>query len=92
MSAGKTHFLAKELQKLGCSVRQSQHLVNTFFNAIKEGLTKGDQIDLPFGSFKVIPQWVKPYRRWRFGQPQTAYARQNRVMFIPKEDLLNEIV
>ena len=88
MSIGKTNPIALSLQEIGLSVRDSTWMANKVFTWITEALQRGEQVDLPFGMFKVIKQYVKPYRRWRFGQPHTAYAHENRVVFIPKKEVL----
>jgi nucleoid DNA-binding protein len=89
MKIGRDNPICLGLRSLGISSRGAKYIADQTFILISEALARGEEVDLPLGVFKNVKQTVAPYRRWRFGQPHTAYARQNRINFIPKEDLLN---
>jgi nucleoid DNA-binding protein len=48
-------------------------------------LKRHEDVDLPFGTFRVVERGQRPHRRWRFGQPQSVFQQRYRVAFLPRE-------
>jgi nucleoid DNA-binding protein len=79
------HEIALALMERGCTWRQAHKAVDLFFQSIKMALSRHETVDLPFGTFSVIPVPQRRHRRWRLGQPQEVFRRRFRVLFTPRE-------
>ena len=82
---GRNNPLALVLVSRGCSYRVAQKIVNLIFDEIKAALKRHEDVDLPFGTFRVVERGQRPHRRWRFGQPQSVFQQRYRVAFLPRE-------
>jgi nucleoid DNA-binding protein len=84
-SRGFKHHIALALIERGCTWRQAHKAVDLFFQSIKMALRRHETVDLPFGTFSVIPVPQRRQRRWRFGQPQLVFRNRFRVVFTPRD-------
>jgi nucleoid DNA-binding protein len=82
---GRNNPLALVLVSRGCSYRAARKIVNLIFDEIKAALKRHEDVDLPFGTFRVVERGQRPHRRWRFGQPQSVFKQRYRVAFLPRE-------
>jgi nucleoid DNA-binding protein len=82
---GRNNPLALVLVSRGCSYRAAKKIVNLIFDEIKAALKRHEDVDLPFGTFRVVERGQRPHRRWRFGQPQSVFQQRYRVAFLPRE-------
>ena len=82
---GRNNPLALVLVSRGCSYRAARKIVNLIFDEIKAALKRHEDVDLPFGTFRVVERGQRPHRRWRFGQPQSVFQQRYRVAFLPRE-------
>ena len=82
---GRNNPLALVLVSRGCSYRAARKIVNLIFDEIKAALKRNEDVDLPFGTFRVVERGQRPHRRWRFGQPQSVFQQRYRVVFLPRE-------
>ena len=82
---GRNNPLALVLVSRGCSYRAARKIVNLIFDEIKAALKRHEDVDLPFGTFRVVERGQRPHRRWRFGQPQSVFKLRYRVAFLPRE-------
>jgi nucleoid DNA-binding protein len=82
---GRNNPLALVLVSRGCSYRAARKIVNLIFDEIKAALKRHENVDLPFGTFRVVERGQRPHRRWRFGQPQSVFQQRYRVAFLPRE-------
>jgi len=78
---GRNNPLALVLVSRGCSYRAAKKIVNLIFDEIKAALKRHEDVDLPFGTFRVVERGQRPHRRWRFGQPQSVFKQRYRVAF-----------
>ena len=79
------HEIALVLMEHGFTWRQAHRAVDLFFAAIKTALRRHETVDLPFGTFSVVPVPQRRHRRWRFGQPQEVFRKRFRVVFTPRD-------
>ena len=82
---GFKHQIALALIDRGCTWRQAHKAVDLFFHSIKVALRRHETVDLPFGTFSVVPVPQRRHRRWRFGQPQEVFRKRYRVVFTPRD-------
>ena len=82
---GRNNPLALVLVSRGCSYRAARKIVNLIFDEIKAALKRHEDVELPFGTFRVVERGQRPHRRWRFGQPQSVFQQRYRVAFLPRE-------
>jgi nucleoid DNA-binding protein len=82
---GRNNPLALVLVSRGCSYRAARKIVNLIFDEIKAALKRHEDVELPFGTFRVVERGQRPHRRWRFGQPQSVFQQCYRVVFLPRE-------
>ena len=82
---GRNNPLALVLVRQGCSYRAARKIVNLIFDEIKAALKRHEDVELPFGTFRVVETSQRPHRRWRFGQPQSVFKQRYRVVFEPRE-------
>ena len=86
---GRHHPLAKHLVANGWSSREARRVLNIVFDVIKDALRRHENVDLPsFGTFSVVRNLVRPYRRWWRGRrrPTEFYHKQFRVEFVPRQE------
>ena len=82
---GRNNPLALVLVSRGCSYRAARKIVNLIFDEIKAALKRHEDVELPFGTFRVVERGQRQHRRWRFGQPQSVFQQRYRVAFLPRE-------
>jgi nucleoid DNA-binding protein len=82
---GRNNPLALVLVRQGCSYRAARKIVNLIFDEIKAALKRHEDVELPFGTFRVVETSQQPHRRWRFGQPQSVFKQRYRVVFEPRK-------
>ena len=94
----KANFLVEEVAKLrfwrdeppiGDRILgrpKAREIVNATFDAIAAALRRGEDVTLPFGTFRCVPNKVAPYRSWRWGQPRTFYRKRFRIVFEPSSE------
>ena len=82
---GKNHPLILALRCQGFTEVKARKAVNLVFDEIKAALVRREEVDLPIGTFRLEKHDVRPFRSWRFGQPQVVYKRRYRVVFEPKD-------
>jgi nucleoid DNA-binding protein len=81
---GRFHPLVLEVAN-SCELgtRSAQKIVNVMFTAIVRALRRHESVLLPIGTLEVVPNAVRPYRRWCRGQPTEFYRKQYRVELNP---------
>jgi nucleoid DNA-binding protein len=80
-------MLAVQLQKRGLTFDEAHAAVTAIWDAIKEGLKRGESVETPLGLFKIVRR-TKPYPRWRLKRWQRMHKNPKRVVFIASPGLL----
>ena len=77
MTVTKKEIVNHLADTLGFSGRESQQIVESFFNTIRETLVSGEEVQLSgFGRFKILNERTRPGRNPRDGTPFEIAARR----------------
>lgn len=82
-------WIALVLRRSGLQLTWDEQnvIARCIVDSIKAALKRGEEVDLPIGTFRVVETPQREHRRWRFGQPQTVFKQRYRVVFEPREEI-----
>jgi nucleoid DNA-binding protein len=79
----RERVLNPALRKQGLSVRKARLAINAVFDSIRDALARHERVELPIGTFAVLPNSKK--RGYRFGK--VIDIPKYRVKFLPSDEL-----
>lgn len=78
-------YLVAKLRERGLSKRMAMKILDRIFSSMKEALQKGEEIELPIGTLKVIRQKRRPRRGWYLNRITTTYKKPFTVALVNNE-------
>jgi integration host factor subunit alpha len=77
MTVTKKEIVDHVVGTVGFTEKESKHIVESFFNTIRETLASGDEVKLAgFGRFNILDKRARPGRDIRNGTPFEIAARR----------------
>jgi nucleoid DNA-binding protein len=83
MTRGRAHLIAK-LRERGLSYRMAIRVIDQIFSSMKEALQRGEEVELPIGSLKVVRHKRRPKRGWYLNRITTTYEKPFTVALVNK--------
>ena len=77
--------IVETLQRRGVSRRLARKLLDGMISAMKDGLQRGEDIELPFGTLQVVKQNRPPKRDWLLRRITTTYKYPFTVILNPPQ-------
>lgn len=84
MTRSRAYLIAK-LRERGLSYRMATRVIDRIFSSMKEALQRGEEIELPIGSLKVVRHKRRPKRGWYLNRITTTYKKPFTVALVSKE-------
>jgi nucleoid DNA-binding protein len=75
-------YIIKQLQERGLSRRQATSILNNVIDYMNEALSKGEDVELPFGKLQVKKHSRSPKRMWALNKIVTTYKEPNTVVLV----------
>lgn len=79
--------IVQNLRKRGLSRRWAVEMLNGVLDAMKDGLKRGEEVELPFGTLKRVRQPRKPLRGWYLNRITTPYKTQFTVNLVDEKEI-----
>src|ERR1022692_1844259 len=88
-------YIVRKLRERGLSRRRSVELLNFILDEVAAALTRGEDVEFPFGFLKRVQHPHKKKEGWFLGRIATIYKKPHTVALevdVKSEELLNKIM